>query len=213
VGQALLMGFATFLRVMVLLVVGTLIWVPIGVAIGFNPRLSQLAQPVVQFLASFPANFLFPFATLFFIRTGIELNWGGILLMSLGAQWYILFNAIAGAMSIPSDLREMARNMGVRGWKLWRSLIIPGIFGAWVTGGITATGGAWNASIVAEIVSWGDTTLRAYGLGAYIANATEIGDWARIVLGVGLMCVFVVALNRLFWRRLYDLAERRFRLG
>ncbi|PJF27969.1 MAG: sulfonate ABC transporter permease [Phototrophicales bacterium] len=213
VGQAVLMGFATFFRVLVLLVVSTLIWVPVGVAIGFNPRLSQLAQPIVQFLASFPANFLFPFATLFFIHAGIELNWGGILLMSLGAQWYILFNAIAGAMSIPSDLREMARSMGVRRWQLWRSLIIPGIFGAWVTGGITATGGAWNASIVAEIVGWGNTTLRAYGLGAYIANATEVGDWARIVLGVGLMCVFVVGLNRLFWRRLYDLAERRFRLG
>jgi NitT/TauT family transport system permease protein len=211
--QAVLMGFVTFFRVLVLLVVSTLIWVPVGVAIGFNPRLSQLAQPVVQLLASFPANFLFPFATLFFIYAGIELNWGGILLMALGAQWYILFNSIAGAMSIPSDLREMARNMGVRRWQLWRSVIIPGIFGAWVTGGITATGGAWNASIVAEIVGWGDTTLRAYGLGEYIASATEVGDWPRIVLGVGLMCVFVVAMNRLFWRRLYDLAERRFRLG
>lgn len=211
--QAVLMGFATFFRVLVLLVVSTVIWVPVGVTIGFNPRLSQLAQPVVQFLASFPANFLFPFATLFFIHAGIELNWGSILLMALGAQWYILFNSIAGAMSIPNDLREMARDMGVRRWQLWRSLIIPGIFGAWVTGGITATGGAWNASIVAEIVGWGDTTLRAYGLGEYIASATEVGDWPRIVLGVGLMCVFVVALNRLFWRRLYDLAERRFRLG
>ncbi|MCS6835308.1 MAG: ABC transporter permease subunit [Anaerolineae bacterium] len=211
--QAVLMGCVTFLRVLVLLVVSTLVWVPIGVAIGFNPRLSQIAQPVVQFLASFPANFLFPFATLFFIRAGVELNWGGILLMSLGAQWYVLFNTIAGAMSIPSDLREMARNMGVRGWQLWRSLIIPGIFGAWVTGGITATGGAWNASIVAEIVSWGNTTLRAYGLGEYISVATEAGDWPRIVLGVGLMCMFVVGLNRIFWRRLYDLAERRYRLG
>jgi NitT/TauT family transport system permease protein len=211
--QATLMGFATFFRVLVLLTVSTVIWVPIGVAIGFNPRLSQLAQPVVQFLASFPANFLFPFATLFFIRARVDLNWGGILLMALGAQWYILFNSIAGAMSIPSDLREMARNMGVRRWQLWRSLIIPGIFGAWVTGGITATGGAWNASIVAEIVGWGDTTLRAYGLGEYIASATEVGDWPRIVLGVGLMCVFVVAMNRLFWRRLYDLSERRFRLA
>ncbi|MFQ3648547.1 MAG: ABC transporter permease subunit [Anaerolineae bacterium] len=211
--QAILMGFATFLRVLVLLVFSTLVWVPVGVAIGFNPRLSRLAQPVVQLLASFPANFLFPFATLFFIRAGIDLDWGGILLMSLGAQWYVLFNTIAGAMSIPTDLREMARNMGLRGWQLWRSLIIPGIFGAWVTGGITATGGAWNASIVAEIVSWGSTTLRAYGLGEYISVATEVGDWPRIVLGVGLMCVFVVGLNRLVWRRLYDLAERRFRLG
>jgi NitT/TauT family transport system permease protein len=212
-GQVFLMGCVTFLRVLVLLVVSTLIWVPVGVAIGFNPRLSQIAQPVVQFLASFPANFLFPFATVFFINTGIPLDWGGILLMSLGAQWYILFNTIAGAMSIPSDMREMARSMGVRGWTLWRALILPGIFGAWVTGGITATGGAWNASIVAEIVTWGNTTLHAYGLGAYIATATASGEWGRIVLGVGMMCLFVVGLNRLFWRRLYDLAERRFRLG
>jgi NitT/TauT family transport system permease protein len=212
-GQALLMGLATFGRVVVLLIVGSLIWVPIGVAIGFNPRLSQVAQPVVQFLASFPANFLFPFATLFFINAGISLNWGGILLMSLGSQWYILFNTIAGAIAIPTDLREMSRNMGVRGWLLWRSLILPGIFGSWVTGGITAAGGAWNASIVSELVSWGPTTLSAYGLGAYVSQATAGGDWPRIVLGVGIMCLFVVGSNRLFWRRLYVLAETRFRLG
>jgi NitT/TauT family transport system permease protein len=170
-------------------------------------------QPVVQFLASFPANFLFPFATIVFINVGLSLNLGGIFLMALGAQWYVLFNTIAGAMSIPNDLREMTRNLGVRGWRLWRSLIIPGIFAAWVTGGITASGGAWNASIVSEIVSWGNTTLTAYGLGAYIASATRGGDWPRIVLGVGFMCVFVVSLNRCFWRRLYQLAETKYRLG
>jgi len=134
-------------------------------------------------------------------------------LMALGAQWYILFNTMAGAMSIPHDLRDMARNLGVRGWHLWRSLILPGIFAAWVTGGITASGGAWNASIVSEIVAWGNTTLTAYGLGAYIARATQGGDWPRIVLGVGCMCVFVVGLNRFFWRRLYRLAETKYRLG
>jgi NitT/TauT family transport system permease protein len=212
-GQVLLMGLATFARVVLLVVLSTMIWVPIGVAIGFTPRLARLMQPLVQFLASFPANFLFPFATMVFIHVGLSLNIGGIVLMSLGAQWYILFNTIAGAMSIPNDLREMTRNLGVRGWQLWQSLIIPGVFSAWVTGGITASGGAWNASIVAEIVSWGNTTLTAYGLGAYIASATKEGDWPRIVLGVGFMCVFVVGVNRFFWRRLYRLAETKYRLG
>ncbi len=212
VSTAALQGFATFGRVLVLLVLGTLVWTPIGVAIGFNPRLAHYAQPVVQFLASFPANFLFPFVTLLLLRTGTSLNWGSILLMSLGAQWYILFNTIAGAMSIPTDLREMAANMGVCGWHLWRALIIPGIFTAWVTGGITAAGGAWNASIVAEMVSWGSTTLTAYGLGSYISRVTQAGDWPRIVLGVGMMSIYVVGLNRLFWRKLYALAEARYRL-
>jgi len=213
VGHVALLGLVTLARVLALLVFSTLVWTPVGVAIGFSPRLARLAQPVVQLLASFPANFLFPFATILFIRRGISLNWGGILLMSLGAQWYILFNTIAGAQSIPTELREMAASMGLRGWKLWRHLIIPGIFPAWVTGGITAAGGAWNASIVAEVVSWGSTTLTATGLGAYVAQATGAGDWPRIVLGVGMMSVYVVGLNRLVWRRLYALAETKYRLG
>ncbi len=213
VGHVALLGLVTLARVLVLLVFSTLVWTPVGVAIGFNPRLARLAQPVVQLLASFPANFLFPFATIFFIRSGISLNWGGILLMSLGAQWYILFNTIAGAQSIPTELREMAANTGLRGWKLWRYLIIPGIFPSWVTGGITAAGGAWNASIVAEVVSWGSTTLTATGLGAYVAQATGSGDWPRIALGVGMMSVYVVGFNRLVWRRLYALAETTYRLG
>ena len=211
--HTLFMALATLGRVILLTLISTLLWVPLGVAIGFNPRLARLVQPVVQFLASFPANFLFPFATLFFIRAGISLNVGSILLMALGAQWYILFNTIAGAMSIPNDLREMARNLGLRGWQRWRALIIPGIFSAWVTGGITAMGGAWNASIVSELVTWGNTTLTAYGIGAYIARATTSGDWPRIVLGVGLMSIFVVGLNRLLWRRLYQLAETKYKLG
>ncbi len=210
VGNTFMLGLITMARVAVLMVVGTLIWVPIGVAIGFNPRLARLIQPVAQFLSAFPANFLFPFVTVALIATGISLDVGSILLMSLGAQWYILFNAIAGAQTIPSDLREMAANMGLRGWKLWRRLIIPGIFSAWVTGGVTAAGGAWNASIVAEVVSWGDTHLVATGLGAYIARATEVGDWPRIALGVAVMSLFVVAINRLFWRRLYVLAESKY---
>ncbi len=206
------LGLLTLLRVVVLMVIATVIWTPVGVAIGFNPRLAEFLQPVVQFLASFPANFLFPFATLFFIRTGISIEVGSILLMSLGAQWYILFNSIAGAMSIPTELREMATDFNLRGWLRWRKLIIPGIFSAWVTGGITASGGAWNASIVAEVVSWGSSTLAATGLGAYIAEATTAGDWPRITLGIGMMSLFVVGLNRLFWRRLYHLAETKYHL-
>ncbi|MFN6539423.1 MAG: ABC transporter permease [Nostoc sp. EkiNYC01] len=210
--KAFFLGLLTLGRVLVLLVIASLIWTPIGVAIGFNPKLARLLQPVVQFLASFPANFIFPFATLFFIRTHISIDWGSILLMSLGAQWYILFNSIAGAMSVPTDLREMATDVGLHGWKLWRKLIIPGIFSSWVTGGVTASGGAWNASIVSEIVSWGQTTLTATGLGAYIAQATEAGDWPRITLGIGMMSLYVVGLNRLFWRRLYHLAETKYHL-
>lgn len=206
------LGLYTLLRVTILLIVATVIWTPIGVAIGFNPKLARLLQPFVQFMASFPANFIFPFATLFFVYSHININWGSILLMALGSQWYILFNSIAGAQTIPSDLREMADDIGLKGIQRWKKLIIPGIFSAWVTGGVTASGGAWNASIVSEVVSWGATTLTATGLGAYIAEATSKGDWPRIALGIGTMSLFVVGINRVLWRRLYSLAERQYQL-
>jgi NitT/TauT family transport system permease protein len=199
-------------RVIFLLIFSTIVWTPIGVAIGFNPRLARLAQPVVQILASFPANFVFPFAIAMFVALHISINWGCILLMALGSQWYVLFNVIAGAQSIPNDLREMADSIGLKGWRRWRALIGPGIFGAWVTGAITASGGAWNASIVSEFVSWGNTNLSAVGLGSYIQRATSIGDWPRIVLGVGMMSLFVVGANRFLWRRLYAIAEAKYRL-
>jgi len=211
--HAALLGLATGARVLVLLVFSTLVWTPIGVAIGLNPRLARLCQPLVQVCASFPANFLFPFATVIFIRLGLSLNWGSMLLMALGAQWYLLFNVIGGAQAIPNDLREMATSLGLRGWQRWKFLIGPAIFGTWVTGAITASGGAWNASIVAELVSWGSTTLKAAGLGAYIAEATGKGDWPRIVLGVGLMSVIVVGVNHLLWKRLYELAQKRYQLS
>jgi NitT/TauT family transport system permease protein len=198
--------------VFVLLAFTTIIWTPIGVAIGFNPKLARLLQPVALFLASFPANFIFPFATLAFLRFQIPINIGSVLLMALGAQWYILFNSIAGAQSIPTDLREMADDCDLTGWNRWRRLIIPGIFSSWVTGGITASGGAWNASIVSEVVTWGGSTLTASGLGAYIADATAKGDWPRITLGVGMMSLYVVGFNRIVWRRLYALAERKYHL-
>ena len=206
------LGLYTLFRVTILLIVATVIWTPIGVAIGFNPKLARLLQPFVQFMASFPANFIFPFATLFFVYSHININWGSILLMALGSQWYILFNSIAGAQTIPSDLREMADDIGLKGIQRWKKLIIPGIFSAWVTGGVTASGGAWNASIVSEVVSWGATTLTAAGLGAYIAEATSHGDWPRIALGIGMMSLFVVGINRVLWRRLYSLAERQYQL-
>jgi NitT/TauT family transport system permease protein len=211
-GHAFVLGAATFARVVVLLIVATVVWVPIGVWIGMNPRVSRLAQPVVQVLASFPANFVFPFAAAFFVAAGISLNIGGILLMALGAQWYILFNVIAGASAIPSDLREAMRLMGVRGRARWTKFILPAIFPAYVTGGITAAGGAWNASIVSEVITYGHHHLTATGLGAYIAQATRTGDFPEVLIGVVVMSVYVVGLNRLVWRRLYHLAETRYSL-
>lgn len=213
VGTAFGLGLLTLLRVTVLIAVSTLVWTPIGVAIGFNPRLARTLQPLALLAASFPANFLFPLATIVFIKIGLSLDWGSMLLMALGAQWYVLFNAIAGAIAVPSDLREMCASMGLRGWPLWKKLIIPAIFPAWVTGAVTASGGAWNASIVSEVVSWGNHTLTAHGIGTYIASATKEGDWPRIVLGVSTMCILVVTVNRLLWRRLYQMAEVRYRLG
>jgi len=210
--HVLWLGSVTFLRVLILVVVATLVWVPVGVKIGLSPRLARYAQPIVQVLASFPANFLFPFAAAFFVASGLSLNIGGIALMALGAQWYILFNSIAGAMAIPSDLIEAMDNLGVHGWQRWKRLIIPAIFPAYVTGGITAAGGAWNASIVAEIVTYGHHTLLATGLGAYIAQATRDGVFPRVLMGIIVMSFYVVALNRLVWRRLYHLAETRYSL-
>jgi NitT/TauT family transport system permease protein len=211
-GGAFVDGAITFSRVVILLIIASIIWVPIGVWIGMDPKVSRLAQPVVQVLASFPANFLFPLAAAFFVATGLSLNIGGILLMALGAQWYILFNVIAGASAIPSDLREAMRLMDVRGKLRWTKFILPAIFPAYVTGGITAAGGAWNASIVAEIVAYGHHTLVAKGLGAYIAQAATVGDFPKVLIGVSVMSVYVVGLNRLVWRRLYHLAETRYSL-
>jgi len=203
-------GLATFARVVILLVISTLIWVPVGVKIGMSPKLSRFAQPVVQVLASFPAILLFPFATLIFIDLGIPLDYGAIVLMMLGAQWYILFNVIAGASAIPNDLREMMVTMRLTRSQRWRRVILPAVFPAYVTGGITAAGGAWNASIVAELVSWHGNTLHAYGLGNYIATASIQGKFTLLIAGGIVMSAFVVVVNRLFWRRLYSLAERRF---
>ena len=175
-----------------------------------QPECLADCTPIVQILASFPANFVFPFAVYAFIDTGISLDFGGILLMALGAQWYILFNVIAGAQAIPSDLKEAMDDFGVHGWQRWKRLNLPAVFASFITGAITASGGAWNASIVAEIVTYGGTTLTATGLGAYIAQAIQIGDFHRILAGVAVMSLYIVSVNRLVWRRLYGVAERRF---
>ena len=211
--EAVLGGFATLLRVITLIALATLIWVPIGVWIGLRPRIAERVQPLAQFLAAFPANLAFPVFVLWIVHYGLNSNIWLSPLMILGTQWYILFNVIAGASAFPSDLREAAASLHLTGWRWWIKVILPGIFPYYVTGAITASGGSWNASIVAEVASWGDTHLSAAGLGAYIAKATEDGDFPRVVLGITVMCIMVTLFNRLFWRRLYAFGERRLRLG
>ncbi len=211
-GNIVWLGFLTALRVAAMTVLATLIWTPIGVWIGFQPKVARFAQPLAQIGASFPVNMTFPIVVGFFVATHITLNWGSILLIAMGTQWYILFNVIAGAMAIPNDLQEVARIYGLRRWDLWRTLILPAIFPFWVTGACTAAGGAWNASIVAELATWGGTTLKADGLGAYIAAVTRTGDTPLIIASIAVMSIFVVLMNKFIWRRLYAYAERRFKL-
>jgi len=213
IGQVFLLGLVTALRVVVLIFLASLIWVPIGVWIGLRPRLAQYLQPVSLFLAAFPANLLFPLVVSLIVIHHLNPEIWLSPLMILGTQWYILFNVIAGAASIPADLREASANLGLRRWAWWRRLVLPAIFPAFVTGGITASGGAWNASVVSEIAGWGAHTVSATGLGAYIALQTASGDHARVALGIAVMSLYVVALNRLVWRRLHLYAEKHLTLG
>ncbi|OJF79016.1 ABC transporter permease [Nocardia seriolae] len=211
-GPAALMGLASLTRVVVLLVVSTVVWVPVGVWIGMNPRICRFAQPVVQVMASFPAQFLYIFVVAGLTYTGISLNVGGTVLMALGAQWYILFNVIAAAGQIPTDLREAMDDLRVHGRERWKSLILPAIAPGYVVGAITAFGGAWNATLVGEVVDSGNTHLEAFGLGAYITEATTNDQFAKVLLGTLVMSVVTVAINRLLWRRLQRKAETRFAL-
>ena len=207
------LGALTFARVAVLILVSSLIWVPVGVYIGMNPKISRIMQPVVQILASFPANFVFPFAMMWFMAWHIDLGWGSIILMALGTQWYILFNVIAGASAIPDDLREMTRSFRLNNALRWKTLILPAIFGSWCTGGITAAGGAWNASIVAEIVEYGKNHMETQGLGAYITSATTSGNSVKTLVGVTVMSLIVVLSNRLFWTPLQRYSAKRYVLN
>ncbi len=209
--DALELGLLTFARVIVLIILASVVWVPIGVWIGLRPALSRRVQSFVQFAAAFPANLLFPIAVVLIVRFHGNADIWLSPLMILGTQWYILFNIIAGASVFPGDLREASANFGIKGWRWWRKVMLPGIFPYYVTGAITASGGSWNAAIVAEVASWGTTRLHAHGLGSYIADATLKGDYQRVVLGVAVMSAFVVATNRVLWRPLYEYAGRRLR--
>ncbi|MBW0446777.1 ABC transporter permease subunit [bacterium M00.F.Ca.ET.228.01.1.1] len=212
VGHVFLLGLITLLRVVLLIALASLIWVPVGVLIGLRPALAEKIQPLAQFLAAFPANLLFPVFVIAIVRFNLNPDVWLSPLIVLGTQWYILFNVIAGATSYPNDYREAARNFHIRGWQWWRQAMLPGIFPYYVTGAITASGGAWNASIVAEFVQWGDTKVVAHGLGAYIAQSTAAGDYPKIIVGIAVMSLFVTLFNRLLWRPMYAYAESRLRL-
>ncbi len=212
IGWVFVLGLITAIRVLVLIAIASLIWVPIGVWIGLRPRLADRVQPIVQFLAAFPANLFFPMAVVLILRFRLNTEIWLSPLMILGTQWYIVFNVIGGAIALPAELKLAASNLGVRRWLWWRRIMLPAIFPAYVTGAVTAAGGSWNASIVAEVVQWGNTRLQATGIGAYIAQHTADGDAARIALGISVLCLYVLAFNRLLWRRLYDLAAERLRL-
>ena len=215
IGHVVILGFITLLRVAVLIALASLIWVPIGVWVGMRPRVAELVQPVAQFLAAFPTNLFFGFVVsaivLFHLTPDIWLS----PLMILGTQWYILFNVIVGASAVSPDLRNAGKNLGLRGWLWWKRLALPAIFPFYVTGAITAAGGSWNASVAAEVVSWGKETVTAHGLGSYIAVAQSSAppDFQRVVLGTVVLSVFVVTVNRIFWRPLYARAERKYRMS
>ena len=202
----------TMLRVFILIALASVIWVPIGVWVGLRPRAAQIVQPIAQFFAAFPANLLFPIMVYGIVTWKLNPDIFLSPLMILGTQWYILFNVIAGASAIPAEMRYAAASFQVRGWLWWRKVALPAVLPFYVTGAITASGGSWNAAIVAELASWGDTQVEARGLGAYIAKATTAGDFHRIILGIGIMSLFVVVINRAFWRPLYYYAERKYRL-
>src|SRR5580658_2638922 len=212
VGHVLVLGLITLLRVAVLIAISSLIWVPLGVLIGLRPALAEKIQPLAQFLAAFPANLLFPVFVIVIVKFDLNPDIWLSPLIVLGTQWYILFNVIAGASSYPNDYKEAATNFGIRGWQWWRKAMLPGIFPYYVTGAITASGGAWNASIVAEYVQWGNTKVVAHGLGSYIAQTTAAGDFPRIILGIAVMSLFVTLFNRLLWRPMYAYAESKLRL-
>jgi NitT/TauT family transport system permease protein len=213
IGHVVMLGLVTLLRVVVLIAIASLVWVPIGVAIGLRPKLARIAQPVAQFLAAFPAILFFPVVVSAIVMLRLNPNIWLSPLMILGTQWYILFNVIVGASALPAELRYVAENLRVGGWLWWRRIGLPAVFPYYLTGAITASGGSWNASIAAEVAVWGHEKLTATGLGSYIATATDAGDYRRMALGTVMMSLFVVLINRFFWRPLYTRSERRFRLS
>ena len=201
---------STFARTTVAVVMGALWTVPVGIIIGRSRSLSRRLSPMVQVMASFPAPMVFPLVTMGMLWLGVNFSYGCTVLMLVGSQWYILFNVIAGAQAIPSDLQELGKMYGVKGWALWRTLYLPAVFPSLVTGLVTAAGGAWNASIVAEFVHYKDRTLIAPGLGSLITKATEEANFSLLCAGVLTMSLALVLINRVVWKRLYGLAASRF---
>ncbi|HEY1613302.1 MAG TPA: ABC transporter permease subunit [Rhizomicrobium sp.] len=206
------LGLITMVRVFVLIAIASAIWTPIGVYIGMRPSLARFIQPIAQLLAAFPANLLYPVAVFAIVTWHLNADIWTSPLMVLGTQWYILFNVIAGASGIPRDLRDAASNLQLKGWLWWKRVALPAVFPFYVTGAITASGGSWNVAFATELVTWGDHTVRAHGLGAYLADANAAGEYHRLVLGTVVMSVLVALINRVFWRPLYWYAERKFRL-
>ena len=208
-----MLSIASMIRIVATIVISSIIWVPIGVYIGRNPKLAKLAQPIIQFCAAFPANLIYPLAVILILKYNLSINIWSTALIILGAQWYILFNVIAGISTMPKEIDYAAQNFDVKGWLWWRRVIFPGIFPYYVTGAITAAGGAWNLTILAELVRWGSHKFTAFGVGSYITHYTNIGDFHRITLGIAMMCIFVLLFNWLIWRPLYNLAEQRYRIN
>lgn len=204
------LGSITALKVTTLIVLASLIWIPIGTWIGLHEKASQIVQPILQFLAAFPVNLVYPLIVTLIVRYHLNVEIWSTPLMILGTQWYILFNVIAGVQAIPLDLRYVTQNLGVKRWLWWKRLALPAIFPFYVTGSMAAAGGCWNASIVADVVEWGNHRLVATGLGSYIAEYTATGDFPRIALGIAVMSIYVLVINRLLWKKLYQFAATRF---
>jgi len=211
--DAFALTFYTMLRVVILIFLATLLWVPVGVWIGLRPALAEKLQPAAQFLAAYPANILFPIFVIVILKFSLNPDIWLSLMIIFGTQWYIVFNVIAGASAFPNDLKEAAANFRIHGWSWWKNVMLPGVFPYYFTGALTASGVSWNAAIVAEYVKWGDDKVVAHGIGSYIAQATEAGNYPKIVLGVAVMSFVVILFNRLFWRPLFGLAERKLRLS
>lgn len=204
------LGALTLARIAAMTAAATLLWTPVALWIGRSPRATRILEPIIQLAASFPINMTFPMVVGFFVRHGISMNWGSIFLLSMGAQWYLLFNLSSGAAAISGELREMCKSYQVKGWRLWRTLFLPSLFPSWVTGACTAAGGAWNASVVAEVAIWGTTTLKAEGLGAYIAQAAATRNSIHLLAGVCVMSLLVILANKLVWAPLHQVAQSRF---
>jgi NitT/TauT family transport system permease protein len=206
------LGALTMLKVAGLIVIASLVWVPIGVWVGLNPKIRRFVQPITQFLAAFPINLIYPVAVTLIVHFNLNVEIWTTPLMILGTQWYILFNVIAGASAIPKELQLAVQNFSLSPWLRWKRLILPAIFPYYVTGAMTAAAGCWNVSIVTEVLAWGDKQLIATGLGSYITQHTTAGDFPRIALGIAVMCGYVVLINRLLWHRLYQYATSRYTL-